>query len=133
MLVFSPSPLLSVSLLDIANPAIALIFFSVNWGGSGGNGVATTCASIWFGCALLFIAGTGEFILGNTFPMIVFFGYGAHFATQATTFIPWFNSLGFFSPTGDGAPIEGLTPTFLSSFGMYPLIPSLILLADRYP
>ena len=61
----------------------------VNWGGSAGFGVASLCASVWFGGILLYIAGIGEFLLGNTFPMMVFFGYGSHFLVQATTFIPW--------------------------------------------
>lgn len=91
----------------------------MNWGGSGGFGVATTTASIWFGGVLLFLAGIGEFFLGNTFPMLVFFGYGAHFLTQATTFIPMFNALGFFSPSGEGAPAQGITPTFEASFGTF--------------
>jgi succinate-acetate transporter protein len=35
----------------------------------------------FFGGLLLIISGLLEFFLGNTFPSVVFFGYGAHFLT----------------------------------------------------
>jgi succinate-acetate transporter protein len=35
----------------------------------------------YFGGMLLIISGLLEFFLGNTFPSVVFFGYGAHFLT----------------------------------------------------
>lgn len=92
----------------------------MGWRGAGGNAVATTTCSFWFGGILLIIAGFGEFILGNTFPMMVFIGYGAHFLTFATLFIPWFNAAGFFAPNTQGTPGEGLmNPQFLASFGEF--------------
>lgn len=112
-----------------ANPTpIALLGFSVallplsiefmGWRGAGGFGVATTTASIWFGGLCLFLAGIGEFLLGNTFPFVVFIGYGAHFLTFATLFIPWFNAVGFYGPGGMSSPTEGQTAEFAASFGM---------------
>lgn len=92
----------------------------MGWRGAGGSAVASTAASIWFGGVLLIIAGIGEFLLGNTFPMIVFMGYGAHFLTTGTTFIPAFNAIGFFDPngSGQGSPLAGqANPQFLASFG----------------
>lgn len=70
---------------QLANPTpVAIMGFVVGltplscefmaWRGSGGFGVATTMASLWFGGWLLTIAGIGEFILHNTFPFIVFMG-----------------------------------------------------------
>jgi succinate-acetate transporter protein len=96
-------------------------FLPVGWRGSGGLAVATTGPTIWFGGMLLILAGIGEFILGNNFPMIVFLAYGAHLLSFATTFIPWFNAIGFFNPDGSGIGSPGATnqsPVFLSSFGM---------------
>lgn len=49
--------------------------------------------------------------------MLVFFGYGAHFLTFATTFIPWFNAVGFYTPTGNASPIN-ITAPFAAGFGM---------------
>ncbi len=75
---------------------------------------------MFFGGALLFIAGIGEFILGNTFPFVVFFGYGAHYLTFAMAFIPWFGAVRWNSVGGNG---DAFTPdgTFAAGFGFYPL------------
>jgi succinate-acetate transporter protein len=69
---------------------------------------------------LLILAGIGEFLLGNNFPMIVFLAYGAHLLSFGTTFIPWFNAIGFFNPDGSGIGSPGATnqtSMFLNSFG----------------
>lgn len=112
---------------QLANPTpIAIMGFVVGltplscefmtWRGSGGFGVATTTDSIFFGGVLLTLAGIGEFILGNTFPFIVFMGYGAHFFTYATTFMPFFHAIGFFAPDVAAGQSQ-ITPTFASSYG----------------
>lgn len=112
---------------QLANPTpIAIMGFVVGltplscefmaWRGSGGFGVATTTNSIFFGGVLLTLAGIGEFILGNTFPFIVFMGYGAHFLTYSTTWIPAFNAIGFFNPEAPAGP-DQITPTFAASYG----------------
>ena len=59
------------------------------------------------------LSGVGEFLLGNTFPSVVFFAYGAHFLTVATTFTPSFAAIS--SYTTDGS--QKQTPEFLTSFG----------------
>jgi hypothetical protein len=85
----------------------------VGWRGAGGFASATNACSIWFGGLLLFIAGLFEFILGNDFSFLVFMGYGAHILTFATTFVPSFNAVAFYS---DGDPNKA-TPAFAASFG----------------
>jgi len=92
----------------------------VGWQGSGGLSVATGTVNIFFGGMLLILAGIGEFLLGNTFPMMVFLGYGAHFFAYATTFVPAFNSIGYFNPDGSGTGSPGTsnqTSVFLASYG----------------
>lgn len=113
----------------------------MGWQGSGGLAVATSGSTIWFGGVLLFLAGIGEFLLGNNFPMIVFLSYGAHLMAYATTFskstldgigiyemrhiltkliVPFFNAVGFFNPDGSGLGSPGAknqTPVFYASFG----------------
>ncbi|SMQ54392.1 unnamed protein product [Zymoseptoria tritici ST99CH_3D7] len=118
-----------------ANPTpVAVMGFSValtpiaaalmGWRGSGGAGAAnaTNTASIWFGGMLLIIAGLLEFVLGNTFPFVVFMGYGSHFLVFATSFIPWYNSVSAYTT---GNPYETgsqeQTPAFAASYGFYPL------------
>lgn len=88
----------------------------MSWRGSGALGTPTTTCSIWFGGLLLIIGGIGEFILGNTFPFVVFFGYGAHFLTYATTFMPFYGAVAF-AAQGDA---YNVTPTFAASFGKSP-------------
>jgi succinate-acetate transporter protein len=92
----------------------------VGWQGSGGSSVATTTINIWFGGVLLWFAAIGEFLLGNTFPMMVFFAYGAHFLSFATTSIPWYNAIGYFNPDGSGigSPgVENQTAVWTASYG----------------
>ncbi|KAF3054103.1 hypothetical protein E8E11_011671 [Didymella keratinophila] len=118
----NPTP---IGVLGFSVGVIPLAISFMGWQGAGGSSVATTTANIFFGGVLLFIAGTGEFLLGNTFPMMVFFAYGAHFFTYATLFIPWFNAIGYFNPDGSGIGSPGptnQTATFTASFAFYPLV-----------
>lgn len=89
----------------------------MGWRGSGGGAVATTAASLWFGGLLLLLAGLGEWILGNTFPFVVFLGYGAHFLTFATTSIPWFNAVNAYAAGGAAGTAE-----FEAGFGRYRIL-----------
>jgi uncharacterized protein len=84
----------------------------MGWRGSGGSAVATTGATLWFGGMLLILAGVGEFILGNSFPFIVFMGYGAHFLTYGVTFMPFYNAIDAYTAQGAGG-----QPQFYASFG----------------
>jgi hypothetical protein len=114
-------PLVSHLLITFSDYRCNLLTLApVGWRGSGGLAVATTGPTIWFGGMLLILAGIGEFLLGNNFPMIVFLAYGAHLLSFATTFIPWFNAIGFFNPDGSGIGSPGTSnqsSVFLSSFG----------------
>lgn len=58
-------------------------------------------------------AGTMEWILGNFFPFLVFFGYGCHFLTIASTFQPFYAAVSGY--TTDGT--QTITPEFAASFG----------------
>lgn len=92
-------------MLPLSNPA--LIELTLSFSG----------ANVFFGGMLLIFAGVGEFLLGNTFPSVVFFGYGAHFLTFSATFIPWFAAVSSFNTTGATAGTQTLTPGFLAGFG----------------
>ena len=70
--------------------------------------LASSSAAVSYG-----LPSTGEFLLGNTFSMIVFLGYGAHFFTFATTFMPFYGALEFALGGDPYTP----TPLFASSFG----------------
>lgn len=92
----------------------------MGWQGSGGLGIATGGVNVIFGGLLLFLTAIGEFLLGNTFSMMVFFAYGAHFMAWAMTFMPGSNAVGYFNPGKSGLGSPGATnqsPEFLASYG----------------
>ncbi|EME40933.1 hypothetical protein DOTSEDRAFT_136849 [Dothistroma septosporum NZE10] len=118
----NPTPLAIMGFSTGLTPLAAEL---MGWRGSGGSGQASVGATIWFGGMLLIFAGVGEFLLGNTFPFLVFMGYGAHFLTFGTTFIPAFNAISAYT---SGSPYLGsetgnqaVTPEFAASYGFYPL------------
>ncbi|KAF4628601.1 hypothetical protein G7Y89_g9549 [Cudoniella acicularis] len=59
----------------------------MGWRGATGLS-ATIGVNYYFGGALLTLSGTLEIFLGNTFPSVVFFAYGAHSISFASTFQP---------------------------------------------
>lgn len=66
---------------------------------------------------LMTLGGILEFVLGNTFPFVVFCSYGAFWLTYGATLTPMYNAYGAYSPAD---PAAGLTdPTFLSSFAFF--------------
>ncbi|USW59471.1 Putative acetate transporter GPR1/FUN34/SatP family [Septoria linicola] len=133
-LFLSPRNVKASPLKGFANPTpLAIMGFSVGltplsaallgWRGAGGAAQSSVGATIWFGGLLLWLAGLGEFILGNTFPFLVFMGYGAHFLTFGTTFMPMFNAVSAYT---SGNPYIGemnqeQTAAFANSYGFYPL------------
>ncbi|PPJ53098.1 hypothetical protein CBER1_11575 [Cercospora berteroae] len=133
-LFLSPRNVKASPLKGFANPTpLAIMGFSVGltplsaallgWRGAGGAAQSSVGATLWFGGFLLILAGLGEFLLGNTFPFLVFMGYGAHFLTFGTTFIPYFNAVSAYT---SGNPYIGemnqeQTAAFANSYGFYPL------------
>jgi succinate-acetate transporter protein len=92
----------------------------MGWRGAGGNGAASTGSFFFFGGLLMILGSIGEFILGNTFPMVVFGSFGAFWLSYAATLVPGYNAYGAYvgSSTGD---LKGLeTQGFQSSFGTSP-------------
>ncbi|OJI96280.1 hypothetical protein ASPVEDRAFT_48517 [Aspergillus versicolor CBS 583.65] len=62
------------------------------WRGATGNGIAFTGPIIFLGGLLLLITSVLEFILGNTFPCVVFGTIGGFWFAFAATMIPSFNA-----------------------------------------
>jgi hypothetical protein len=106
----------------------------MGWRGAGGNGAASTGVYFFFGGLLMILGSLGEvrldlnnapssttnafsqFILGNTFPFVVFGSFGAFWLAYAATLQPFYNAYGAYSTTGVAA--EGLeTRGFNASFG----------------
>lgn len=67
----------------------------------------------------MIIGGFLEFILGNTFPFVVFSSFGAFWLSFASTLQPFYNAYGAYSPdpTQPGLGLE--TQGFTASFGFF--------------
>ena len=80
-----------------------------------------TCASsgvYWFfGGLLMVLASILEFILGNTFPFVVFGSFGAFWLTYGATLTPYFNAQEAYANPPPGGP----APSFAGSFGFFQL------------
>ncbi|KAK9430116.1 GPR1/FUN34/yaaH family-domain-containing protein [Lipomyces doorenjongii] len=87
--------------------------------GSGQFGAASTGAYVFIGGFLLVLSGIFEFFLGNTFSFVVFCSFGGFWFSFGSTLIPFFNSIGAYSPTGDSQVVGISTKSFQASFGFY--------------
>ncbi|KAE8135927.1 Protein alcS [Aspergillus pseudotamarii] len=86
------------------------------WRGAGGNGIAFTGPIIFLGGTLLVITSILEFILGNTFPCVVFGTIGGFWFAFGATQTPAFNAAAPYS-TSTTNTMEGLhNPEFLNTY-----------------
>lgn len=92
----------------------------MGWRGAGGSGAASTGVYFFFGGLIMVLGGSLEFVLGNTFPFVVFTSFGAFWLSFGATLQPFFNAYGAYAPPGATSIAEGLTTVgFNSSFGMF--------------
>jgi len=100
----------------------------MGWRGAGGNGAAGIGAYYFFGGLLMILGGFLEFILGNTFPFVVFSSFGAFWLTFASTLTPFYDAYGAYAPAGaTGGEAAGLaTVGFTASFGFFQLFMGLL-------
>jgi hypothetical protein len=73
----------------------------------------------FFGGLLLLLGGILEFILGNTFPSVVFSSYGAFFLSFAATLQPFYYAYGLYAPVGQPESAGLDTVGFNSSFAFF--------------
>ncbi|KAK6362282.1 hypothetical protein TWF730_005978 [Orbilia blumenaviensis] len=113
-----------------ANPTpIAVLGFVVSltplsmdlmgWRGAGGVGAAQVAGYYFLGGMLSLIGGLLEFVLGNTFPFVVFTSFSGFWFTLGGTLTPTFNAMGAYSTSGADAVEGGATMGFNASFGFY--------------
>ncbi|PMD52940.1 uncharacterized protein K444DRAFT_647042 [Hyaloscypha bicolor E] len=101
----NPTP---VGLLGILLSATPLSCDLIGWRGAGGNGNASIGAYIFFGGLLLIISGLLEFVLGNTFPFVVFLSFGAFWLSYAITLQPSYNAYTAYAPDNSTSSSAGL-------------------------
>lgn len=89
----------------------------LGWRGSGGLGAAEIGNYFFFGGLLMILGGTMEFILGNTFPSVVFCMFGAFWLSYAATLQPFYNAAIAYDPNHpDQASSD---PGFANSFAFF--------------
>ncbi|KAF2714197.1 GPR1/FUN34/YaaH-class plasma membrane protein [Pleomassaria siparia CBS 279.74] len=111
----NPTPLALIGFLLSLTP---LSMDLMGWRGAGGGGAAGTGTYFFFGGLLMILGSLGEFLIGNTFPFVVFGSFGAYWLGLAATLQPSYNAYGAYSTTGN--PADGLNSNgFRSSFAFF--------------
>ncbi|KAJ5970511.1 uncharacterized protein N7479_000429 [Penicillium vulpinum] len=92
----------------------------MGWRGASGNGVAFIGPIVFLGGLLLLLTSILEFIIGNTFPCVVFGTIGGFWFAFAATMIPSFNAAAPYSSsttsTTAGLASEGFLNTYAFLF-----------------
>jgi len=86
------------------------------WRGASGNGIAFTGPIIFLGGLLLLVTSILEFVLGNTFPCVVFGTIGGFWFAFAATMIPAFNAAAPYSPSGTNTAAGLLSTGFMNTY-----------------
>ncbi|CAI7572250.1 unnamed protein product [Penicillium pancosmium] len=111
----NPTPICLLGFLVAATPCAMI---TMGWRGSGGNGGAVLPVYIFFGGLVQILGAIGEWIIGNTFPCVVFFTYGAFWVVQGTMNMPFYAVGQNYSPTGNS--LEGMhTAEYHATLGFY--------------
>ncbi|WPG99241.1 Hypothetical protein R9X50_00205200 [Acrodontium crateriforme] len=96
----NPTPLPILGFLLATSPLTAAL---MGWGGAGGGGAATIGTYLFFGGLLQIIGAVMEWIIGNTFPFVVFGSFGAFWLAFAATLTPFYNAEGAFIASATSA------------------------------
>ncbi|KAL4780178.1 GPR1/FUN34/yaaH family-domain-containing protein [Aspergillus varians] len=109
----NPTPLALGGFVITTTPLSCVL---MAWRGASGNGISFTGPIIFLGGLLLLITSILEFILGNTFPCVVFGTIGGFWFAFAATMIPAFNASASFSSSGTDT-VAGLSSAgFLNTY-----------------
>jgi len=110
----NPTPLAIVGFLLSLSPLSNIL---LGWHGSGGLGAAEVGVFFFFGGLLMILGGFLEFILGNTFPFVVFGSFGAFWLTFAATLTPFYNASIAYAP--DTPATASSDPVFANTFAFF--------------
>ncbi|KFY03490.1 hypothetical protein O988_01433 [Pseudogymnoascus sp. VKM F-3808] len=106
----NPTPL---ALLGFVIASTPLACTQMGWRGAGGNGAALIGAFYFFGGMLQIIGSVMEWVIGNTFTMVVFGSYGAFWLTFGATLQPVYNAVGAYT---EGAKTEAEIAAAMAQF-----------------
>ncbi|KAL1874885.1 hypothetical protein Daus18300_003426 [Diaporthe australafricana] len=90
----------------------------MQWRGAASSGANGIPQFFFFGGLLQLTTGLLEFVLGNTFPSVVFCTYGAFFLSLGGTLNPSFAAFSSFAPAGQDASIGLTTQAFNAGFDL---------------
>ncbi|KAK5195435.1 hypothetical protein LTR92_004374 [Exophiala xenobiotica] len=110
----NPTPLALCGFLLSLTPLSNIL---LGWRGAGGLGAAEVGVYYFFGGLLMILGGFLEFILGNTFPFVVFGSFGAFWLSFGATLTPYFNASIAYDPTHPAA--SSTNPTFAATFAYF--------------
>ncbi|KAK3934656.1 gpr1-like plasma membrane protein [Diplogelasinospora grovesii] len=114
----NPTPIAVIGFLIALTPLSCDL---MGWRGAGGNGAAGVGSIFFFGGLLQIIGGILEWVLGNTFPSVVFSSFGAFFLSFGATLTPSFAAYASYAPAGEPAAAGLATQGFNASFGFWTL------------
>ncbi|KAH7314300.1 hypothetical protein BKA65DRAFT_557935 [Rhexocercosporidium sp. MPI-PUGE-AT-0058] len=121
----NPTPLALVGFLLCLSPLSCIL---MGWRGAGGNGASGIGSYFFFGGVLMLVGGFLEFILGNTFPFVVFMSFGAFWLTFAATLQPFYAAYASYAPAGEPEAAGISTVGFTASFAFFLLFMGLLCL-----
>ncbi|KAF2124961.1 hypothetical protein P153DRAFT_300732 [Dothidotthia symphoricarpi CBS 119687] len=101
----NPTP---IALIGFLLSLMPLSMQLMGWRGAVGGGAATIGWYYFAGGVLMLMGGIGEWILGNTFPFVVFSSFGAFWLGFAATLQPIYNAYGAFANTTTSPASTGL-------------------------
>ena len=118
----NPTPVALGGFLLANTPATIELMGWVGAGGGTGNAAAGTGSYMYFGGLLLMFGAIGEFILGNTFPTVVFFTFAGFWFTFGATLTPFYAAIASYTKA-DGTPDPA---GFYNSFAWFLVFMSLL-------
>lgn len=112
----NPTPIALIGFLLSLTP---LSWALMGWRGAGNSGASGTGTYFFFGGLLMILGSVGEWIIGNTFPFVVFGSFGAFWLGFAATLTPEYNAFGAYASDPNNI-AEGLnTVGFRSGFAFF--------------
>ncbi|OQV06849.1 hypothetical protein CLAIMM_11367 [Cladophialophora immunda] len=113
----NPTPLPLLGFIIATAPLSAAL---MGWQGAGGGGAATVGTYYIFGGMLQVIGSVLEWIVGNTFPFVVFGAFGAFWLAFGITLTPFYNAEGAFTAnaTTEAEKAAGVA-SFQASLGFF--------------
>ncbi|KAL1899416.1 hypothetical protein Sste5346_002812 [Sporothrix stenoceras] len=112
----NPTPMALIGFLMCLQPLSCTL---MGWRGASNFAASIIPAYFFFGGLLMFITGLLEWVLGNSFPSIVFTAFGCFWFTFGGILCPSFGTYGFYAAAGDAASTGLAAKGFNASLGFF--------------